>query len=356
MPRVLLYVTQLLDTGGIESHVVEFCEKMSSAGVKVDLVVSNFLMKAENEQKLRQSCNQIYMHRGKGKLSSTLFLILTALQANLKKYDALYTNGQGNSIWLIAKLIWNRQLWVHHHHTAGDLSDQATWTKNYNLSLKKADKVVACSSLNASSIEVALGRPINTIPCFSRKIMADQKLSKLLNKVSFGYYGRLIPEKGIDTLCRLSEDNDLKSTEFHIWGEGATYPASFFEKYPGVFYHGTFNGLKGLTNVVNSLDAFLLLSTHPEGLPISLLEAMSAGLPWLATDQGGIPDIALDANSTRVISSTSHYTEIKKAVLAFATDLKEGRVSRTAQIDLYTKKFSHPVLVAQWKDMLGLRT
>jgi glycosyltransferase involved in cell wall biosynthesis len=40
-----------------------------------------------------------------------------------------------------------------------------------------------------------------------------------------------------------------------------------------------------------SLDAFMLVSDH-EGTPAALLEAMSTGLPCIATMVGGIPDIA----------------------------------------------------------------
>lgn len=98
----------------------------------------------------------------------------------------------------------------------------------------------------------------------------------------------------------------------------------------------------------------MLLSTHPEGLPISLLEAMSAGLPWLATDRGGITDIAIDPLSTRVIPANSTYEQFKSAVVAFANDLRLNKVSRAAQEDLYNKKFSAKALVQRWNEALSL--
>ena len=68
--------------------------------------------------------------------------------------------------------------------------------------------------------------------------------------------------------------------------------------------------------MISVLDGFLLISTHPEGLPVCLLEAMGAGLPWLATNKGGITDIAFDpSSSTRVIASALSYEEIKQQVI-----------------------------------------
>ena len=45
--------------------------------------------------------------------------------------------------------------------------------------------------------------------------------------------------------------------------------------------------------VLASADAFCLPSHH-EGVPLSMLEGMEAGLPCVVTAVGGIPDVATD--------------------------------------------------------------
>jgi glycosyltransferase involved in cell wall biosynthesis len=349
---VLVFVTQYMPTGGIESHLIEFCVHLVKSGVEVDLVVINSSMLAETEKLFRQICRRVYL--GKHGRSTLRFfgLLLVGLRLNTKYYNALYTNGQGKSILFFSRLLPRRGRWIHHHHTAGNLADQSTWDESYRKALLTATTVIACSKRNSIEIEDALNRRVRSIPCFSREISG--KNQKHRTNLRFGYYGRLIPEKGIDILCKLSADPDFQDIEFHIWGEGVAYPSSFFDTYSNITYHGSFSGIDGLSDVITSIDALLLISTHPEGLPISLLEAMSAGLPWLATDQGGIPDIALDKNSTRVIPVTSSYLEIKVAVASFAIDIKKGKVSSAIQKELYSNFFSPSALISQWQEVLGL--
>jgi len=354
MKRILVFTTQMMETGGIESHVREFCFQMKSAGIEIDLIVLNAEMPEESENFFKNVCNRIFFCKNGRSYLRLLWLIPISLICSRFKYDAIYTNGQGNSIELLMLLLKRQTRWVHHHHMAGDKKDQITWTAGYRRALLKSAMVIACSKQNAFDMQNALNRAIDTIPCFSRKIEDKYRHRNTGAAVRFGYYGRLIPEKGIDLLCRLSEDQDLKNVEFHIWGEGAAYPPSFFHQYPKLSYHGKFNSEDGLADVLRAIDAFLLLSVHPEGLPISLLEAMGFGLPWLATDKGGIPDIVCDPLSTRLIPSTSGYRDIKNAVLAFANDIAAGKISREAQKKLYEERFSSPILISKWKEALEL--
>lgn len=352
-PTILVFATQFMPTGGIESHLREFCLNLSESGVIVDLAISNANMSEDTERFFKQICRNVYLGK-KGK-SSLRFLWLLGLgvRLSLRKYDALYTNGQGSSIGLFAKMLIGKKKWVHHHHTSGDASDRATWSEKYKQALYDTNAVIACSTRNAKDIQGALNRNIDSIPCFSREVIINSN-RKLDKKLHFGYYGRFIPEKGIDVLCKLSNDPDLNHIQIHLWGEGENYPPSFFEKFANVAYHGTFNGKEELVQVITSLDALLLITTNPEGLPIILLEAMSAGLPWLSTDQGGIPDIALDKDATRVIPSNSDYETVKNAVISLAADIQSGKISNAAQKQLYLEKFSSSALIVEWCKMLGI--
>ena len=113
--------------------------------------------------------------------------------------------------------------------------------------------------------------------------------------------------------------------------------------------------MEELSKIISSLDAYLLLSCHSEGLPISLLEVMSAGLPWIATDIGGIRDIATDDRTTRVIPPNSDDAIIKAAILSLASDIKNGFVSTEKQKLLYQQRYSARVLINQWKNVLRLQ-
>jgi glycosyltransferase involved in cell wall biosynthesis len=341
--------------GGIESHLREFCLNMSASGIAVDLVISNAVVTQETEQFFRSICRNVYLgHFGRSKLRH-LWIISTAIKLRNKQYDALYSNGQGDSIILFSKLIRYYKKWVHHHHTSGDKDDQLTWSRAYKQALKTADALIACSGRNALDMQTALKREVYSIPCFSKEIKIEEAKESSA-RLRFGYYGRLIPEKGIDLLCKLSKDKDLNHIEFHIWGEGDVYSRDFFSQFPGVHYHGAFSGKKELKRVLNSLDAYLLLSTNQEGLPIALLEVMSTGLPWLATDRGGIRDLVCDEMATRVIPVDSHFDEIKKAISNLASDIKMNLVSGNKQKKFYLQKFSSPVLTKKWREVLNVNS
>lgn len=349
---ILVYATQHMPTGGIESHIREFCHHMAKSGVNIDLVILNSAMLPETETFFRQGCRKVYLGKGSSSVYRLVWLLYIGLKLCFRPYTAVYTNGHGNSIYILSKLLLRWDKWVHHYHTSGDRVDQSTWGNRYHQALLSAGSVIACSKRNAVNLETTLKRTVISIPCFSRAISTSKAVNR--GNLRFGYYGRLIPEKGIDTLCKLSEEKHLKDIEFHIWGEGAAYPPSFFKNYPSINYHGPFNGREELEKVVESIDGFLLLSVHPEGLPISLLEVMSAGLPWLATDQGGIPDIVLDPYSTKVIPTSSSYIQIKDAILSFAAAIKAGKASNKEQKELYNRKFSSSCLIKQWYKVLGL--
>jgi glycosyltransferase involved in cell wall biosynthesis len=350
---ILVYSTQHMKIGGIESHLQEFCYSLNKKKVEIDLIVLNSEMLPKTEEFYKKTCRRFYGGKQRTTLFRILWLCLIKVKLLGRRYNAIYTNGQGESIMLFAKMFGVGNNWIHHYHQSCEPEDQLTWGTSYRRSLKSANLLVACSKSIADKLYSSLSRPVEVIPCFSKSVSVKLRQEIKGDKLRLGYYGRLIPEKGIEILCRLSEDEDFRQVEFHIWGEGTSYPPDFFLAYSRICYHGPFSGEKELANAISSIDAYLLISKNPEALPIVLLEVMSAGLPWFATDRGGIPDIFHDNYTTRIIPASSDYNEIKIALLDFVTSIRNGNVNHAALQNAYQQKFSQEILTKTWLNKLG---
>lgn len=104
-------------------------------------------------------------------------------------------------------------------------------------------------------------------------------------------------------------------------------------------------------------DCFVLSSTY-EGLPLALLEAMSAGLPCISTNVGGVPDVV--ANGANGILCEGTEEALSSAMIAVATDgdlcsrLSAGALRRSvdftssAMVSDYTKVFEWACRLPKW--------
>ena len=59
---------------------------------------------------------------------------------------------------------------------------------------------------------------------------------------------------------------------------------------------------KDIANILNALDLFALTSSS-EGIPMTILEAMAASLPVIATNVGGIPQIVIDGETGFLVTN-----------------------------------------------------
>ncbi len=85
-------------------------------------------------------------------------------------------------------------------------------------------------------------------------------------------------------------------------GEGASQAQALAAAHPGLIeYLGLVANAR--ETVMPQLDALVLMSLH-EGLPMSIIEAMSVGLPVIATGVGGIPEVVEDGRNGLIIPRT----------------------------------------------------
>lgn len=117
------------------------------------------------------------------------------------------------------------------------------------------------------------------------------------DKFTLLFVGFLIESKGIKDLLKLAlllKTSNVSDVKFIIAGKGEleNYILQFIEKEQLqniVEYIGWING-KDKDLLYLKADVFVLPS-YKEGMPISVLEAMSYGLPILSTNIAGLPDI-----------------------------------------------------------------
>jgi len=103
------------------------------------------------------------------------------------------------------------------------------------------------------------------------------------------YAGRLVPEKRIDHLLKIWPDVRTKFPLAHllIVGAGEEQPRLEAMQVDGVQFTGQ---VEDAVPYLQATDLFVLPSST-EGLSNSMLEAMSCGLPVVATTVGGAPDV-----------------------------------------------------------------
>lgn len=106
---------------------------------------------------------------------------------------------------------------------------------------------------------------------------------------------RFSKQKNQETLIRAVSKIDKNKYILNLVGDGETldYNKKLVQKLKlstNVFFHGFANDVS--QSLINN-DVYIL-STHYEGLPISIIEAMSYGLPIIATDVGGNSELVKD--------------------------------------------------------------
>ncbi|QDX27463.1 glycosyltransferase family 4 protein [Sphingomonas suaedae] len=180
-------------------------------------------------------------------------------------------------------------------------------TVDRHFTLRLADGVVAVSKDGFDRLAPVVGRQRLHLVHNGVKPFAGSAGGALPGPVArhhVGMIGHLLDYKGWDDFLRVAKvlSDDGHDVAWHIVGEGPERAsleamARDFGIADRVLFHGL---LHDVTPVLAALDLFLFTS-HREGLSVAVLEAMSAGLPLVATDVGGIADQVIEGENGFIV-------------------------------------------------------
>jgi glycosyltransferase involved in cell wall biosynthesis len=106
-----------------------------------------------------------------------------------------------------------------------------------------------------------------------------------------------------------------------------------------------------LRAALDEIDCFVLFSSVPEGLPVSLMEVMATGKPWIATAQGGIPELVHDP-ATCALVSLDEYEKVVERCAEMRARILNGELNVAAQQAFYAARFGERALLARWLALL----
>ncbi|MHC4269626.1 MAG: glycosyltransferase [Planctomycetota bacterium] len=144
-----------------------------------------------------------------------------------------------------------------------------------------------------------------------------------------GLIGRLGYDKDLPTFLKVARKTLLHypDTIFVLVGEGRTNEMDMLKRQcveDGMDKSVIFTGFRSdLKNIYSALDLFLMTSTA-EGLPNTVLEAMSMGVPVVSTSVDGVPELVIDGKTGYLcrIGAVDNLTE-KVKVLIENNELRE---------------------------------
>ncbi|MGC4072104.1 MAG: glycosyltransferase family 4 protein [Nibricoccus sp.] len=358
--NLLFYVPQMAAYGGMERHVCVLAQEATARGHHVRLLTTSDSLNAAARSALVAAgvdFRELSRPRGEAsKLQKYFWLCRETFRARSTRWDLIYTNGQSALAGLVWKAARGHTRIIHHHHTAADAGEQATWASGFRKVLTQASEVVACSEATRAGIEQALNRHsgVRFLPYFTACPVTREQVSEpgpaTERPLNIGFLGRLVSTKGIDILCALSLRAELSGVIWHIHGEGAEYPESHFAAFPNIRYHGPYRDLARHGEILRSLDAIALFSIHNEGMPLSLIESMSAGLPWIATDRGGTRELSRAPANCVVLAHPCTVEGALAGVVELVRRLRTGQTSRLAQRAVYDEHFAPGVVSRLWFD------
>lgn len=346
--------------GGVQTHLCSLARVLADAGH--DLLLLSFGRPPDAKHHDRNDFPEFNSHVRleylcESALGGTAIDTFLAVQRALWNFqpDVYFACGTGWNLFAPAVFKFRPCRFVFHEIMSGE---PAGWRDSRWLVRRCFDFVVAQASPVALNFKRMFGwrRPIPVIPAFAAPL---EKISQIpqaqQRRVPFGtaraaIFGRLVPHKRAAWLVSQWPRLNRSLRELHIFGTGseeALIQRLILENGWGdsVFCHGSYGEAQAYTDLLTSFDLTLMPTIGAEGAPLVLLESMACGVPFVATDAGGISDYA---NSECVIVSKSDSDAFLRGIESLCECLDRQAVDRLRLQNFYRAHFGHEVLSAKW--------
>ena len=294
--KVFQVVPQLI-FGGAEIMVENLSYELQDIGVEVHIIS---FFNVHNEITARITARGIKIHFLGKKIGFDLSLIIKLYKLFMnERPDVIHTHIGGINYAMPAAIMAGIEGRVHTIHSIASM-ETSIYAKKINNIYYRLFKVIPVSIIPTVKMTINKEYGINPdlIPMIYNGV--DFRLFKPKNNYTFNNIirivciGRLEKEKNHVLLIKVLAKIILKfpNVELSLVGNGSLKQylegeVRSLNLAKNIKFLGLRNDISGL---LNKADIFVLPSNY-EGMPITLIEAMITGLPIVATNVGGVPDM-----------------------------------------------------------------
>lgn len=322
-PIHIAHIIYRFDTGGLENGVVNLINTLGNDDYHHTIITLKG--RSENFCQRINSDNVDYYDLAKQEGQDIgMFFRLNRILRQIKP-DVLHTR---NTATLECQLVgWWRRIPLRLHGEHGwDVNDLHGSNKRYQM-LRKLLKPFIHRYIALST--EAVNYLIDTIGVKPQRVEhicngVDANKFKPRDKAQgspliIGCVGRLEAVKNqallLDAFADAIQVCQPGQVKLHIVGEGSFYPALIAQaKALGIEDKVYFAGNRDdIDKQMQGFDVFVLPSLA-EGISNTILEAMSSGLPVIATDVGGNPDLVVDGDTGYLVASQDKHEMGQKIV------------------------------------------
>lgn len=308
--------------GGIETHAEHLYPLLADMGCDVEVLVRSSYQEYGNDTYQGVRFKRLWSPRRTG-VEAIVHSVLGVLYAGLQRPDILHIHAIGPAIVTPLARLFGLRVVVTHHGPDYDRDKWGVFSRwvlrtgeamgmrlsHQRIVISEVIKDIVRTKYGLDSVVIRNGVNLPDIPDTQ---FALQEFG-LTPRQYVLQVSRLVPEKRQLDLIRAFAASGL--VEWKLVLVGAIEPADAYsqsvselaERTPGVILTGFQTGL-ALQELFANAGVFVLPSSH-EGLPIALLEAMSYGVPVLASDIRANREVGLPGRQYFTLGDTCALAE-----------------------------------------------
>lgn len=264
-----------------------------------------------------------------------------------RHFDALYTYGVGRFTSFLARFVkpTGSVIW----HPFGNPADLPAIIEKLPQGLVTA--IVAESPIHEEVIRSRLKNPVRvtTLSALAfTSLAAPVTTRKREGEINVAFLGRFDENKGALWLVEQWPKLKVQPARLDLYGDGELKAALITASHgcgAKVAIHPGWDTAEELGAILSRTD-LVVLPSGSEGVPLVLLESMAHGVPFVATDVGGIRALADGNPDVRV---TSRGGALMVAIEDMVQAIRDGKIDNARLQRYYDERYGFAMVADRWR-------